>query len=156
MARNINKLPLPYPDEMDATIELPKNKLIALVVAISVVSAGVGAGVAIVSLGVSPVAPGAGTLTGSNVLTLESQELLYDGNNVTAVNASINNTDSSSHTADIHIALKNTTSGAVVAEETVTGISLPANTVTTTTITLSSPVAVDEFDKVEVTVEQTG
>lgn len=141
---------------MDATIELPKNKLIALVIAVSVVSAGVGAGVTIATLGVSPVAPGAGTLTGSDVLSLESQELQYQGNNVTDVNVSINNTDTSDHTADIHLVLRNTTAGSVVAEETVTGITIPAGTVETTTITLSSPVGVDEFDKLEVTVEQTG
>lgn len=137
-------------------MEIPKSKLLALIIAVSVVSAGVGAGVTIATLGVSPVAPGAGTLAGSNVLSLESQELLYEGNNVTDINVSINNTDGSSHTADIHVVLRNTTAGSVVAEETVTGVSLPANTVTTTTITLSAPVAVDEFDKLEVTVEETG
>lgn len=141
---------------MDATIEIPKNKLIALVIAVSVVSAGVGAGVAIATLDVSPVAPGAGTLTGSDVLSLESQELQYQGNNVTDVNVTINNTDTTDHTADINLVLRNTTAGSVVAEETVTGITIPAGTTETTTITLSSPVTVDEFDKVEVTVEQTG
>lgn len=141
---------------MGTNIEIQKNKLIVLIIAVTVLSSGVGAGVAIVSLGVSPIAPGAGTLSGSNVLTLESQELLYSGNNVTDVNVSVNNTDGSSHTADIHVVLRNTTAGSVVAEETVTGVSLPANTVTTTTVTLSAPVAVDEFDKLEVTVEETG
>lgn len=141
---------------MGSTIELSTGKLAAVTIALSLVSAGVGAGVAIVTLGVSPVAPGAGTLSGTDVLTLESQEILYQGNNVTAVNVSVNNTDTSSHTVDIHVALKNTTSGAVVSETTASGVSIAAGTVETTRVDLPSPVPVDEFDKVEVTVEQTG
>lgn len=141
---------------MGSTVELSSRKLVVAAIALTVVSAGVGAGVTIAALSVSPIAPGAGTLTGSGVLTIDSQELQYTGTNVTAVNATINNTDTASHTVDIHVALRNTTSGTVVSEATVTGVSVAAGSTTTATVSLPSPVTTDEFNRVEVNVEQTG
>lgn len=141
---------------MMSSIKLTTPKLVAVLAAVSVVSAGVGAGVAVVTLGVSPIAPGAGTLTGSDVLAIDSQELQYSGNNVTAVNATINNTDSTSHTVDVHVALVNTTSGETVRTATVSGVSVAANSTKTVTATISPEVSVASFNKVEVNVEQTG
>lgn len=139
-----------------SSIELSTPKAVAALVAISVVSAGVGAGVTIVTLGVSPVAPGAGTLTGSDVLSIDSQELQYSGNNVTAINVTVNNTDTTSHTVDVHVAMVNTTSGETVRTTTVSGVSIAANSTNTVTATISPSVSVGEFNKVEVNVEQTG
>lgn len=132
------------------------KQLAAVLIAASVVSAGIGAGVAVVTLGVSPIAPGTGTLAGSNVLTIQSQELQYTGNDVTAVNVTINNTDTSPHTVDIHLALRNTTAGTVVQSQTITGVTVPAGSTNTVQITLSPSVSVTEFDQIEVNVEQTG
>lgn len=141
---------------MSSTVELSKKKLAAAFVALTLVSAGIGAGVTIVTLSVSPISPGAGTLTGSNVLSIESQELQYTGNNVTGVNVTVNNTDTSSHTVDIHVALRNTTSGTVVRETTLSGVTVSAGTAETFTVSLSPSVSTADFDKVEVNVEQTG
>lgn len=138
-----------------SSVDISTTKLVAVMLGVSIISAGVTA-VAITSLSPSPVAPGAGTLTGSDVLTIDSQELLYTGNNVTDVNVSVNNTDTTSHTVDIHVALINTTSGETVRAETITGVSIGAGTVKTSTVTLTNSVSVSEFDKVEVNVEQTG
>lgn len=138
-----------------SSVDISTTKLVAVMLGVSIISAGVTA-VAITSLSPSPIAPGAGTLTGSDVLTIDSQELLYSGNNVTDVNVSVNNTDTTSHTVDIHVALINTTSGETVRSETITGVSIGAGTVKTSTVTLTNSVSVSKFDKVEVTVEQTG
>lgn len=137
------------------SVEISSTKLVAVMLGVSVISAGVTA-VAITTLSPSPVAPGAGTLTGSDVLSIDSQELVYTGNNVTDVNVSVNNTDTTSHTVDIHVALVNTTSGETVRAETVSGVSIAAGTVETVTVGLTNSISVDEFDKVEVNVEQTG
>lgn len=138
------------------SVELSTPKAVVVLLAIVVVAGGVGAAVTIATLGVSPVAPGAGTLSGSDVLSIDSQELQYTGTDVTAVNVSVNNTDSTDHNVDIYVALENTTSGEVVASETLSGVTVSANSVTSTTVTLSNSVSVSEFDKVEVNVEQTG
>lgn len=138
------------------SIEITTPKAAVVLVAVIIVAGGAGAAVTIMTLGVSPVAPGAGTLTGSDVLSIDSQELQYTGNDVEAVNVTVNNTDSSSHTVDLYVALENTTSGEVVASETVTDVTVAASSTETTTVTLTNSTSVSEFDRVEVNVEQTG
>jgi len=126
----------------------------AIVVLILLVSAGIAAAVTIVAINPNPISPGTGTLSGSNDLALDSQSLTYSGTNVTGVDVAINNTGSV-HTADVHIALKDST-GAVIATQTVSGANLPSATVTTVSVTFASEHSVDSFAELEVTVEQTG
>lgn len=141
---------------MGLQTELSTGKVVAIALGIAVVSAGIGAAVTIVTLGVSPVAPGAGTLAGSDVLSIDSQELQYTGTNVTGADIVVNNTDTDPHSVDVHVALRNTTSGTVVRSTTVTSVNVPAGGTTNATVSFTDSVSVGEFDKVEVTVEQTG
>lgn len=141
---------------MKDKIVITSTKGIAILLAVVVISASVGAAVTIATLGVSPIAPGAGTLTGAEDLSIESQELQYSGSDVTAVNVTMNNTGTTDHTVDLYVALENTTSDTVVEEQTVTGVSVAAGSTNTTQVTLPNSVPVSEFDRVEVNAEQTG
>lgn len=126
-----------------------------LAVVMLLVSASTAAAVSIILLDTNPIAPGEGLLSGSSDLVLESQSLTYVGNNATGTDVVVNNTGASSHTVDIHYAIKNTTSGTVVESGVVSGQSMPANTATTVSITFNSEHPVDTFHKLEVNVEET-
>lgn len=125
-----------------------------LAVVMLMVSASTAAAVSIILLDTNPVAPGEGLLSGSSDLVLESQSLTYTGNNATGTDVVVNNTGASSHTVDIHYAIKNTTSGTVVESGVVTGESIPVGA-KTVSITFKSEHPVDTFHKLEVNVEET-
>lgn len=129
-------------------------KFMAVIVALSLV-AGSAAAVTIVTLSVDSIAPGAGTLSGSSNVDLDSQSLVYEGNNVTAVDVVVNNTDSgSSHTVDVHVALTDS-SGTAVVSATNSSVSVAAGSTKTVTVSFSSAPGVDEFQESEVTAEET-
>ena len=131
---------------------IPIWAVIALVI---VVSAGTATAVTIVTIDANPIAPGSGTLSGSSDLTLNSQELQYSGNNVTAVDVNVSNSAASDHTGDVYVVLQDS-SGNTVASETVTDQTFTANSDTITTASFTTEHAPDTFSRVEVNVEETG
>ena len=133
-------------------IELTASQLVASIVVLSVVS-GSAAGVAITTLTVNDIRPGSGTLSAASSISIDSQDLTYEGNNVTAVDVVVNNTGGSSVTVDIHVALKDS-NGNKVDAKTVSGQSIGASSTATVTASMGNTPGVDEFQEVEVTVEQ--
>lgn len=126
---------------------------IFLIVAL-LASAGTAAAVNILTKNPNPVSAAEGTLSSSPV-TIDSQSLTYSGTNATGVDIVVNNTDTGSHTIDIHIALRKA-DGTVVESTTKTGTSVSAGSTKSVTWTFSTEHPVDTFSDVEVTVEQTG
>ena len=131
---------------------IPIWAVIALVI---VVSAGTAAAVTIVTIDANPIAPGSGTLSGSSDLTLNSQDLQYSGNNVTAVDVNVSNSAASDRTGNVYVVLQDS-SGNTVASETVTDQTFTANSDTITTASFTTEHAPDTFSRVEVNVEETG
>lgn len=126
-----------------------------LAVAVLLVSAGTAAAVTILTVNPNSVSPAEGTLSSSADVTVDSQHLSYTGVEVTALDVVVNNTGGSSHTVDLHVALRDS-SGTVVESLTKTGVSVPAGSTTTVTVGFASAHRVDSFTDVEVTVEVTG
>lgn len=117
-------------------------------------SMGTAGAVTILTSNPNPITAAEGSLSSSSV-TIDSQSLTYSGVDVTGSDVVINNTDSSNHTVDLHLALR-ADDGTIVESTTNASISVEADSTKTVTWTFSSPHAVDTFSKVEVTVEQTG
>lgn len=132
-----------------------KRKTVLIVALVLLLSVGTAVAVTIITIDPNTIAPGEGTLSGSADLTLDSQSLTYTGNNVTGTDVAVNNTGTSDHEADVHYALRNTTSDTVVESGTVSAPTLTAGNVTTVSITFTDEHSVDTFDKLEINVEQT-
>lgn len=131
------------------------SKAVVAVVLVCVMSATVSA-VTVAALTVNPIDAGSGTLSESNHIGIDSQNLVYEGNNVTGVGVNVNNTDGSNgHTVDIYVAVKDS-ADTTVTTGTVTGESVSASSVKTVSVSLRTSPGVDQFQEVEVTVEETG
>lgn len=130
------------------------SKAVMTIVLVCLMSATVSA-VTVATLTVNPIDAGSGTLSESTNIAIDSQNLVYEGNNVTSVDVTVNNTDSTSHTIDLYVAVIDS-ADATVTTGTVTGASVSASSLKTVSVTLGTSPGVDEFQEVEVTVEETG
>lgn len=128
-------------------------------IAIALVALFLGAGIAAAAVTITqndpnPIAPGQGTVKGSQDLSIASQSLTYSGVNATGVTVDVNNTATSDHTADVHISVKKA-DGTIVESTTFTGKTLTASSVTSVSFTFTKERPVDTFADIEVVVEQT-
>lgn len=139
------------------TEEAPTPSTRQLAVAIVVVSllSSTATAVAIQALTFNPIVAGQGPVESSGDIVLEDQDLLYTGNRIDAVNATINNTGSTAHDVDVHVAVKDS-SGSVLVSKT-TSATISANTVTTVTTDFAdaNEPSVDNVDEVEINLEAT-
>lgn len=133
--------------------ESTRRHVAAFVVVATIASAGTAAAVDVLTENPNPITSAEGTLSSSPV-TIDSQSLTYSGTNATGVTIVANNTDGSTHTVDVHFALRKS-DGTLVERTTKTGLSVGATSTTSVTWTFSTEHAVDTFSLVEVTVEQT-
>lgn len=125
-----------------------------LVVTVALLSGAAAAAVTIATLSPNSIAPASGTLQGDADLSVDSQELTYQGTNVTSTDVTVSNAGSASATIDVHVALK-TSSGGLVESTTLASKSVASSSTATFTVSFSSNPGVDEFADVEVTVERT-
>jgi|GEM_PF-1499566 len=134
-----------------------KTQFVGILLVVTIVAAGVGTGVAYVQLEPNPITPGAGSLDGSNDLTLESQALQYQGNNVSSVDVTINNINADvTYKVDIHLAFRNTTEGELVTSVDSMTRTVNAGGTTTINVDVPSNIGVNQFDQLQVNVEQNG
>lgn len=124
------------------------------IVALLVLGTGVAIGISMTALDFHPLEPGQGQVTDS-ALAIDSESLTYSGLDVTDVTLDVNNTDGSSHTADIYVDLVDS-SGTSVASGSKTGVSISANTVKSVTVSMSPATNVTNFQDVKVRIEETG
>jgi len=134
--------------------------IIAVELLLVVLLAGVGVAFALTVNTVTPgTVPWAGeaTITESGDLSVTDYELVYNSEltEVTQVKVTVNNTDTSNHTADIDVAILD--SGDVLqgsgtaADETIT-----ASTTTEVTVSLGSNVALEDVDKLNIILTDEG
>lgn len=101
-----------------------------------------------------PIVAVEGQLTGANDLTVDGQQLEYDGVNVTAVNVTVNNTAGSDRQGTIHAALKDG-NGTTLASAT-TDATFGGGGTTAVVVSYADSYSVENVARVEVTVERTG
>lgn len=130
------------------------RRVIAVILGTLVVSAGTVAAVNILTKNPNQITAAEGSMSSSPV-TVDSQSLTYSGTNAASLDVVVNNTDTSSHTVDLHFALRKS-DDTVVESTTKTSISVSAGATKTVTWTFNNEHAVDTFSQIEVTVEQTG
>ncbi len=100
---------------------------------------------------------GEATISESGDLSVTDYELVYNGEltEVTQVKVTVNNTDTSDHTADIDVAILDGTStlqaSGTAADETIT-----ASTTTEVTVSLGSNVALEDVDKLNIILTDEG
>lgn len=130
------------------------RRLAIAIVGVSLLSSTATA-VAVQSLSFNPIVRGVGPLQSSGDIVLEDQDIVHTGNRIDAVDATINNTGSTAHDVDIHVAVKDSTGSILVSKTTSTTIS--ANTVKTvgTDFAQSNEPSVNDVDEVEINLEVT-
>lgn len=129
-------------------------QIVAAIVVVSLLSSTATA-VAIKTLSFNPIVPGQGPLESSGDILLEDQDLLYTGNKIDGVNATLNNTASTVHDVDVHVAVMDSTGTVLVSKTTSTTVS--GNTVKTVTTDFapSNEPSVNDVDEVEINLEVT-
>lgn len=137
---------------IEVTLFTRRQVLVVVVVGL-VASAGTAAAVSILIKDPHPITSAEGTLSSSPV-TIDSQSLTYAGTNATGVDVVVNNTDASSHTVDLHFAIRKS-DGTLVESTTKTSINVNTSSTKSVTWTFSTERTVDTFAQVEITVEQT-
>lgn len=111
--------------------------------------------VAIQSLSFNPIVPGVGPLESSGDIVLEDQDLVYRGNKIDAVNATINNTASTVHDVDVHVAIKDSSGSVLVSKTTSTTVSGTTVKTVKTDFNTSNDPSVNNVDEVEINLEVT-
>lgn len=128
--------------------------LVVAIVVVSLLSSTVTA-VAIQTLSFNPIVPGQGPLESSGDIVLEDQDLLYTGNRIDGVNATINNTASTVHDVDVHVAVKDSSGSLLVSKTTSTTVSGNTVETVTTDFAQSNEPSVNNVDEVEINLEVT-
>lgn len=125
---------------------------VLLVVLVSI--AGSAAALSIVNVDNNPLNPGSGSVQGSDHLTLQSQNLNYEGTNVTGTDVTVNSTAASDISGTIQVVLKDSSGNSLEVVET--SASFLAGADTTTTVTFTTDHSMDTVSSVDVVVEASG
>lgn len=133
----------------------PSTRRLAVAIVVASLLSSTATAVAIQTLTFNPIVPGQGPLESSGDIVLEDQDLQYTGTRIDAVNATINNTASTVHDVDVHVAVKDSTGSVLVSKTTSTTVS--GNTVKTVTTDFAegNEPNVNNVDEVEITLEVT-
>lgn len=139
----------------DRRLSRSTRRFILTLVLVGLLSSTVTA-VAIQTLTFNPIVAGSGPLQESGDIVLEDQDLVYSGTKVDGVDVTLNNTASSPHDVDVHVAIRDDT-GSVLVEKTVS-TSIGGETVKTVNVDFAreNEPHVNDVDKVETTLEVTG
>lgn len=114
--------------------------------------AAVGAGVSVTTLDSEELDLGEASLQSADV-EVADYDLAYDGDNVTAVEVTLNNTVSAERTGDVYADLTDA-SGATVGDGSAAGVTLAADERTTVTIAISQEPTVENVANVTLRFEQ--
>lgn len=146
-----------YVDSKESRMPLTKSTLSlrATLALVLVISAGTAGATSMLVRSPNPIVPVEGSLSGSNDLTVDSQQLTYTGTEIDGLTVAVNNTAGTSHEGVVHIALRNS-SGDLVAEQTTSTQTFSSNRVTNVSVTFANSHSVANVTRVEATVEQTG
>lgn len=125
----------------------------AVLIIVLVSLAGSAAALTIVNVDNNLINPGSGTVQSSTDLTLSSQNLNYEGTDVTGTDVTVNNAAASDHTGNIQVVLKDSAGSLETVE--VTGVTFTAGQDTMTTVTFTTKHSMDTVSSVDVVVEQT-
>lgn len=125
---------------------------VLLVVLVSI--AGSAAALTIVNVDNNPLNPGSGTVQGSDQLTLQSQNLNYEGTNVTGTDVTVNSTAASDISGTIQVVLKDSSGTSLEVVET--SATFLAGADTTTTVSFTTDHSMDTVSSVDVVVEASG
>lgn len=122
-----------------------------VVAVVALLAAGTVAAVTVSTLSFNPISPAEGQVQNSAV-EVDSSSITYTGLTATQVNVTINNTDTTSHTVDVEVTVKDS-GGAVQDSAAQTGVSIGAGS--TQTLSFGVSVDVTNLAEVEVFVEET-
>lgn len=119
-----------------------------------VLGAGTAAAASIISADPNPAVAAEGTLSESGDITIDSQQLRYNGTEVEGVDIVVNNTSTSTTPEGIlHVAVRDSAGSHVTSTSTSTQTF--SGDTTTVTIEFGQTYAIENVKQVEVTVEQT-
>lgn len=112
---------------------------------------GVAAGATVVAFEYTPVSGAQGVLDTADLVT-QSSTLQYEGINVTAVDITVENTGSNAHSGTVNVTV-NTASDSTTTQKSISN--LGGGTTQTVTVDIAD-VSMEDFNGVDVRIEQTG
>ncbi|SFR33477.1 hypothetical protein [Halogeometricum limi] len=125
-----------------------------VLVVVLVTAAGTSAATTVLVRNPATIVPATGTVQVDDDLTIDSQQLSYEGINVTGATVVVNNTGASEHTGTVHVRLVD--DGATLATETTSETTFAAGATKSVDVSFGGNYSVANVTGIEVVVQRTG